>query len=65
MFKDNNMEKCLTNIKVKTMNNGTYEGIQDKINVFVNICEDETITIEYYHYSTKYHILNRNTTYIS
>ena len=52
MFKDNNMEKCLTNIKVKTINNGTYEGIQDKINVFVNICEDETITIEYYHYKT-------------
>ena len=52
MFKDRNMEKCLTNIEVKTMNNGTYKGIQDKVIVYVNICEDEIITIEYHHYIT-------------
>ena len=54
MFKDNNMRKCLTNINVKTMNNGTHVSTQDKVkmNVFVNICEDETITIDYCHYTT-------------
>merc|ERR1711887_81966 len=34
------------------MKNGTHVGIQDKVNVYVDVCEDEIITIEYYHYST-------------
>ena len=57
MFKYENMEQCLTNIKVKTKNNGTFQGIRRIVKRYVNICEDETIDIEYlYHthiFSTK------------
>ena len=49
MFRYENMEQCLTNIKVKTVNNGTYQVKTRKVDVFVNVCEDEIVTIEYLH----------------
>ena len=47
----------MTNIKVKTLNNGTYQGNKREVDVFVKACEDEKVTIEYFHktqiFSTK------------
>ena len=63
MFKVDNLEQCLTKIKVITKN-GTFETTNKIFNVYVNTCEDEIVTIEYLHnsyvFSTKTLTIEKN-----